>query len=131
MTPIDLDNELVELDFLTGARRVASANGVGIDVSKYQGKLKVVLNSAAGTGGDHTMDVKMQDSADSTDGSDGTWADVAGATFAQVTNAAAVNEGIGVDTRAVRQWLRAVTTIAGTSPVFDSAAVGVGQKQYK
>lgn len=131
MNPIDLENELVELDFLTGARRAASANGVGIDVSPYIGKMKLILNSAAGTGGDHTMDVKLQDSADSTDGSDGTWADVSGLTFTQVTNAAAVNEGIGVDTRAVRKWVRAATTIAGTSPVFDSALVGVAQKQYK
>lgn len=129
MTPIDLDNELVEAS-LDAGRFTTTANGVGIDVSAYQGKLKATLNFDAGAGTTPTMDVKIQESSDSTDGSDGTWADVSGLTFTQVIDAASL-QSIAIDTRAVKKWIRTVKTITGDSPIFDGAVTVVGQTQYK
>ena len=89
----------------------------------YVGSLKLVLDSAAGTGTSPTLDVKVQDSADDT-----TFADISGLTFAQVINAASL-QSLGVDTRAVRRYIRGVSTITGTTPSFTCALVAVGQKQ--
>ena len=129
MTPIDLENELVDFS-LDAGRFITTANGVGVNVSSFIGKLKAMLNFGAGGGTTPTLDVKIQDSADSTDGSDGTWADVTGLTFTQVIDAASL-QSIAIDTRAVRKWIRTVKTITGTSPTFDGAVTVVGQKQYK
>lgn len=129
MTPIDLENELVEAN-LDAGRFITTANGTGIDVSSFIGKLKLILNFGAGGGTTPTMDVKIQESSDSTDGSDGTWADVSGATFTQVIDAASL-QSIAIDTRGVKKWIRTVKTITGTSPTFDGAVTFVGQKQYK
>lgn len=126
MKIIDVHNELNVLELLVSAVRTSSANGTGVDLQGYQGKLKVILDTAqASAGTTPTLDVKIQDSADNSD-----FTDVSGLTFTQVTDSADLLEAIAVDTRAVRRYIRAVATIAGTdTPTFNSAVVAVGQKQ--
>ena len=93
--------------------KTADANGASVDCKDYEGIAAVVLDSEAGAGTLPTLDVKIQDSAD-----DVTFADVAGKVFAQVTDAAAALEKIGVNLSDLRRHVRAVATITGSSPVF-------------
>ena len=122
MKIIDVHNELLASS-LAADTYTASIDGVGIDLQGYQGVLKIVLDSGAGGGTTPTLDVKIQDSTDNS-----SFTDVVGKTFAQVTTIASL-QSLGIDTRAVRRYIRAVLTIAGTSPTFGLAVVVIGQKQ--
>jgi hypothetical protein len=125
----DLHGETTVVAALVPAVVTATGNGPAIDLRGYQGIGKIILNcAAAGAGTNPTMDVKVQDSAaNSTD-----WLDVSPAlAFSQVTNADSI-QSIGVDTRAVRRYIRLVKTIGGTSnPSFAMSASLVIESQYK
>ena len=125
MKTIDTHNELSFEELAVSGARTSTFTGTAVDISQYQGKLKVILDSAAGTGTTPTLNGKIQ-TGDQSDGSDA--ADVSGAAFAQITTTAA-KEAIGVDTRDCKKYIRFVGTIAGTSPSFNFAALAVGQKQ--
>ena len=122
---IDLNNELTAINLMAGTF-TSSGNGSGVDLRGYQGKLKVTLNSGAGGGADHTLDVKLQESDDNS-----TWSDISGAAFTQVTNAGPSLQSMSVDPRATKRYIRAVRTIGGTSPSFGFAVTAVGQKQIR
>lgn len=127
MKIIDLQNELNALQLLIAGERTSTVTGSGVDIQGYQGKLKVILDSdQASAGTTPTLDVKIQDSPNNSD-----WTDVTGATFTQITDAAGGPiEAIGLDTRGVDRYIRAIGTIGGTStPTFDFCVVLVGQKQ--
>ena len=113
------------LSLLDPAGRDTTANGSAVDILNYEGQAAAILQSAAGTGTDPTLDVKLQDSADgSTD-----WQDITGAVFTQITDAAVSTEVIKFNASAVRRFVRAVATIGGTTPSFICAASFVGKKQ--
>lgn len=97
------------------ASRTATLTGTGLDVEKYEGVGKVVLHSTAASAGTNpTLDVKVQDSPDNSTG----WADIPGATFAQVTDAASL-QAIHIDLSAAKKYIRVVGTLGGTStPTF-------------
>lgn len=92
----------------------ATANGSNVDTKGYN-SAAVVLEVGAVSGTSPTLDVKIQESADGSAG----WADVSGAVFTQVTAANSSQilriEGLGTSRK---RYLRAVATIAGTSPSF-------------
>ena len=115
---------LTLLNLFPTAARTATANGTGVDLQQYSGDVAVVLDSAAGTGTSPTLDVKLQDSADNS-----TFADITGATFTQVINAAS-QQKIVVNKDAARRYVRAVATIGGTSPSFTFSVNAVGVKKY-
>ena len=122
MKIIDVHGELLASNLIAGTY-TADANGAGADLQGYQGVLKIVLDSGAGGGTTPTLDVKIQDSADNDN-----FTDVVDKAFAQVTTTASL-QSLGIDTRAVRRYIRAVLTITGTSPTFGLAVVAAGQKQ--
>ena len=122
MKIIDVHGELLASNLIAGTY-TADANGAGADLQGYQGVLKIVLDSGAGGGTTPTLDVKIQDSAD-----DSSFTDVMGKTFVQITTIASL-QSLGIDTRAVRRYIRAVIAITGTSPTFGLAVIAVGQKQ--
>ena len=122
MKIVDVHGELLASSLAAGTYTV-SGESAGIDLQGYQGILKVILDSGAGGGTTPTLDVKIQDSTDNL-----TFADVSGKVFTQVTDIASI-QSLAIDTRAVRRYIRAVLTIAGTSPTFGLAVVAVGQKQ--
>ena len=122
MKIIDVHGELLASNLIAGTY-TADANGAGADLQGYQGVLKIVLDSGAGGGTTPTLDVKIQDSTDNS-----SFTDVVGKTFVQVATIASL-QSLGIDTRAVRRYIRAVLTIAGTSPAFGLAVVVIGQKQ--
>ena len=93
---------------------IVTTNGAAVDVQNFLGLVKIVLDSTAGTGTAPTLDIKLQDSADGTTG----WTDISGAVFAQVTNAAASLQSIGLDIEGARKFIRGVATLTGTSPSF-------------
>ena len=122
MKIIDVHGELLASNLIAGTY-TADASGAGADLQGYQGVLKIILDSGAGGGTTPTLDVKIQDSTDNS-----SFTDVVGKTFAQVTTIASL-QSLGIDTRAVRRYIRAVLTIAGTTPTFGLAVVVAGQKQ--
>lgn len=123
---IDLHTELNAASLSNIAARTSTVTGSAVDLQGYQGKLKVMQNVGTVSGTTPTLDGKLQDSADGSTG----WADVTGATFTQVTAADSL-QSIGVDTRAVKRYVRYVGTIGGTTPSFTMGVTFVGSKQYR
>jgi hypothetical protein len=117
----DLKSETSLLTLLKAQSATATANGTGVDISSYCGNILVILNAAAATAGiNPTLDVKIQDSADNS-----SFADVSGYAFTQVTTTDSL-QGLSVDTRLCRKYIRVVITIGGTSsPAFPVAVSAV------
>ncbi len=105
--------------------RTATANGAAIDMVDYEGIAVVTLDSAAGTGTTPTNTVKLQDSPDNV-----TFTDIPGAAFTQLTTVASVQQ-LQIDTGTVARFVRAVTTIGGTTPSYTFSVGIVGQKKYQ
>lgn len=105
----------------------ATANGGNVDTLGYN-SAAFSLEVGAVSGTSPTLDVKIQESADGSTG----WADVSGAAFTQVT--AANNsqilrvDGLGTSRK---RYLRAVATIAGTSPSFTLSCVALLGRAYQ
>ena len=118
--------QTVGLVLAAAARRTSTLTGTGIDVLDYEGVALIVLNASAGTGTNPTLDVKLQHSDD-----DSTYADVNAGAFAQVTDAAesAGVQVLKVNVSDLKQYLRVVGTIAGTTPSFDFGVEFVGIKK--
>jgi len=104
----------------------STETGTGIDMSLYEGMAVVVLNSSAKTAGtDPTLDVKLQ--SDPAVG--GSYADITGATFAQITTVAGT-EAIAINVSNCDAFVRAIGTIGGTStPTFDFGVTIYGVKK--
>lgn len=119
-------NESSSEEILPGVRVTATGNGTGVDLLDYEGDMAFTLLSSAGGGTTPTLDVKLQDSPDNS-----TWADITGATFTQVTDAADAHERILVDLDAADRYVRAVKTVAGTTPTFDCGLTAIGFKKYR
>ncbi len=119
---LDINGVLTANALHPTAARTATTNGSAVDVRSQKGIAAIILDSAAGTGTTPTMDVKIQDSANGSTG----WADISGATFAQVTTTAS-QQKIGVDLDASRGYIRAVATIAGTTPSFTFSVTALGR----
>jgi len=124
MGPIDIHGELTSFALLPSKSYDTSTDGTGVDISDYKGVLKVTLNAGVKTAGTNpTLSVKVQDSADNAN-----FDDVTGKVFTTVTTTASL-QSLGVDTRAVRKYIRAVATIGGTdSPAFPAGVIATGQK---
>ena len=122
---IDVYNEIASAQLLVADVRTSSANGTGVDIQDYIGKLKLVLDSEEGTGNaDNTLDVKIQHS----DASGSGYTDITGAAFTQVDGSTAAFESISLDTRSTKRYIRAVATIAGTSPSYATSVILHGVK---
>jgi predicted small secreted protein len=113
------------ISILAAVRATVTANGVGKDISEFEGDVKFTLDSSAGGGADHTMDTKLQHSDD-----DVTYVDVLGGVFVQVTNAGPAFESLIVSADGLKKFVRGAESIAGTAPTFDRALSMVGEKKY-
>ena len=114
------------LALATAARRTTTLTGTGIDVLHYEGVALATLNSSVGTGTNPTLDVKLQHSDDNS-----TFADVTGATFAQVTSdsGTAGVQVMRINVSDLKRYLRVIGTVGGTSPSFDYGVDFVGIKK--
>lgn len=118
-------DKLQLLQFHATAARTATGNGSAVDCGEYDGDLVLVLDSAAGAGTNPTLDIKLQSSATS----NGTYADISGAAFTQVTTASSQKLTVNRDDAA--RYLRIVYTIGGTdNPSFTFSVSAFGLKKY-
>jgi hypothetical protein len=124
MNIIDVNGELTIAALGYPAAQTTTYNGTGVDVSAMKGILKVTQEVGTVSGTTPNLVGKIQDSADNS-----SFADVTNAAFAAVTTANNI-QSIGVDSRAVRKYIRYVGTITGTTPSFTLGVNVVGQKQY-
>lgn len=95
----------------------ATVTGAGVDTLGYN-DASCTLEVGTVSGTTPTLNVKLQDSATS----GGTYADITGATFTQVTASDKSQTirvgGLGIDKK---RFIRAVATIGGTTPSFGVA----------
>lgn len=96
-------------------RATSTVTGTGIDTMGYNDAM-ITLEVGTVSGTTPTLDGKVQES----DTLGGTYTDITGATFAQVT-ASNNTQKIRLVGR-TKRYIRFVGTIAGTSPSFDLAA---------
>tara|TARA_R100000654_G_scaffold51729_1_gene77862 strand:+ start:158 stop:541 length:384 start_codon:yes stop_codon:yes gene_type:complete len=103
----------------------ATATSSAIDLKDFDGDVLLVLNCAAGTGSSPTLDVKVQDS----DETGGTYGDLSGATFTQVTTSASL-QTLEVNKDECKRFIKVVQTVGGSSPVFVYGISLIGAKKY-
>tara|TARA_R100000657_G_C4646220_1_gene91256 strand:+ start:155 stop:538 length:384 start_codon:yes stop_codon:yes gene_type:complete len=103
----------------------ATATSSAIDLKDFDGDVLLVLNSAAGTGSSPTLDVKVQDS----DETGGTYGDLSGAAFTQVTTSASL-QTLEVNKDECKRFIKLVQTVGGSSPVFVYGISLIGAKKY-
>lgn len=106
--------------------RTATVTGSYIDVRNVEGDLVIVQDVGTVSGTTPTLDGKIQSASDA--GGTGV-ADVAGATFTQVT-ASDNQQKITIPAGSVQGFIRYVGTIAGTTPSFNMAVIGLGRPKY-
>lgn len=106
----------------TPAAVTATGEGTAIDALHYDGIGAVVVNSAAGSGTDPTLDISLEHSDDNS-----TFVAASGAvTFDQITDAAASFQTSKVDLAALKRYVRVKHTVGGTTPSFTYSAAIVG-----
>ena len=110
---------------VASASVTSTATSGAIDLKEFDGDVLLVLNCAAGTGSSPTLDIKVQDS----DETGGTYGDLSGATFTQVTDSASV-QTLEVNKDECKRFIKIVQTVGGSSPVFVYGISLVGAKKY-
>jgi len=108
------------------AAKTTTFNGTAFDATDYEGDAKIIQAVGVVSGTTPTLDGKVQSSATS----GGTYADIAGATFTQVTATSNV-QAINVRVSEASAFLRYVGTIGGTTPSFTMGVLFVGKKKYE
>ena len=120
----NLDKLTVVAGKATGAV-TSTATSSAIDLLEYDGDVLLVLDCAAGTGTSPTLDVKITNS----DASSGTYTDLSGATFTQVTDAASM-QTLVINKDSAERYIKIVQTITGSSPSFTFSINLIGVKKY-
>ena len=110
---------------VASASVTATATSGAIDLKEFDGDVLLVLNCAAGTGSSPTLDIKVQDS----DETGGTYGDLSGAAFTQVTDSASV-QTLEVNKDECKRFIKIVQTVGGSSPVFVYGISLIAAKKY-
>lgn len=109
---------LAPLTLVAPSTRTATVTGTGVDLAPYAAtgdiNIKIVADVGTVTGTTPTLDIKIQDSDDNS-----SFSDITGATFTQITATGA--GAVEIHTRTAKRYIRAVGTIAGTTPSFPLA----------
>ena len=123
----NLADKLQQLTLKAVAEVTSDTNGTGVDLLDYEGPIKILLDSGAGTGNaDNTLDCKIQDSADNS-----SFADVSGATFTQVDDTAGGSrQAMSLNTNSLKRYIRLVMDVEGTTPSFLVSCQAVAMKKY-
>ena len=126
MSIIQQNLEKLEISAAVASASVtATATSSAIDLKEFDGDVLLVLNCAAGTGSSPTLDIKVQDS----DETGGTYGDLSGAAFTQVTDAASL-QTLEVNKDECKRFIKVVQTVGGSSPVFVYGISLIGAKKY-
>ena len=99
------------------AERTADLDGTAVDLNDYEGDVVVILDVEAG--GTSTLDVKIQ----SSDTSGGTFTDVTGAAFTQVSTSAD-KQTLVFDKGGAKRWVKAVSTTSTSTHTYSINAFG-------
>jgi len=110
---------------VASASVTATATSSAIDLKEFDGDVILVLNCAAGTGSSPTLDIKVQDS----DETGGTYGDLSGAAFTQVTTSASL-QTLEVNKDECKRFIKIVQTVGGSSPVFVYGISLIATKKY-
>lgn len=114
--------KIVEL--FAAARKSSSATGSDVDLKGYINpggrQMKAFLSVTGVSGTSPTLDVKIQE-ADATS----TYTDITSASFTQLTTTGSQE----IHFRTNKRYVRAIATLAGTSPVFDAATLLLVEKR--
>ena len=108
----------------TGAK-TSTATSAAIDLLEYDGDILLILDSAAGTGSSPTLDIKLTECATS----GGSYTDLSGATFTQVTGSASL-QTLVINKDSAERYIKIVQTIGGSTPSFTFSVNCVGVKKY-
>lgn len=115
------------LTLVAPSTRTATVTGTGVDLSPYVNtvntNLKIVADVGTVTGTTPTLDIKIQDSDDNS-----SFSDITGATFTQITATGA--GAVKIHTKTNKRYIRAVGTIAGTTPSFPLAIWALVIERY-
>ena len=103
----------------------STATSAAIDLKEYDGDVSLILTSAAGTGSSPTLDVKVQDS----DASGGTYGDLSGAAFTQVTDSVSM-QVITFSKDEAKRYIKIVQTVGGSTPSFTFSINGLALNKY-
>ena len=126
MVIIQQNLEKLEVSSAVASASVNStATSSAIDLLEFDGDVVLVLNCAAGTGSSPTLNIKVQDS----DASGGTYTDLSGAAFTEVTTSAS-HQTLAINKDECNRFIKIVQTVAGSSPVFIYGISLVGAKKY-
>lgn len=126
MIPVNLGDQLQQLDLLPVASVSATGNGSSLDLVNYEGEIAIIADVANVSGTTPTCDIKIQDSADNS-----TFNDISPALqITQVTTVAG-RQKLSVNKNEIRRYIRAVKTLGGTSPVYLISMNAVGMKKYQ
>ena len=106
---------------LAPATRTSTANGTGVDLIDAEGPCAATLHVGTVSGTSPTLDVTIEESTDNS-----TFTAISGAAFAQIT---ASSKALALNFKRSKRYVRAVATIAGTSPSFACAVLVFGQKK--
>tara|TARA_B100000927_G_C16353315_1_gene424231 strand:- start:474 stop:857 length:384 start_codon:yes stop_codon:yes gene_type:complete len=120
----NLDKLTVTAGVATAAK-TATATSAAIDLLEFDGDVLLILDSAAGTGSSPTLDVKLTEC----DTTGGTYTDLSGATFTQVTDSASMQTLVILKDSAKR-FVKIVQTIGGSTPSFTFSINLIGVKKY-
>jgi len=123
MSLFDTTGELTVATVSDIAARTSTVTSSAYDTQDFKGTLTILQQVGTVSGTSPTLDGKIQDC----DTSGGTYADVSGLTFTQVT-ASNNAQSLRCPTRGLRRYIKYVGTIAGTTPSFAMGVVAIGQK---
>lgn len=119
-------SQAVGLQLIPASVNTSTATGTGVDVSDYDGIAVAVLDSAAATGTDPTMNVKLQSCA--TVG--GAYEDIADAVFTEVDDTVGgSHQVLAFNVAEPLAFVRGLATIAGTTPSFTFSLTFLGMKK--
>jgi len=120
-------------ELIANAAHAASANGTGIDVTGYEGKLAIIQNAGVVSGGEgstKTAIVKLQHSPDGVTAPADSYVDIENGAFTQITDAAGNGvKVIELDTQKTDAFVRAVVTL-GEGATVPLSVMMVGVPRY-
>ena len=123
---VDFKNNLIDDAACSSIRpqvATSTVTGQAVDLDRANGACFAFLEVGAISGTSPTLDVKVQES----DTSGGTYTDIPGAAFPQVTVA---NKSHIINFKRSKRFCRLLGTIAGTTPSFALAGQLYGVKKF-
>lgn len=129
MNFVDALSQAAALSLAGPVSRTTDLEGTAVDLHDYEGVALFVLNAAAATAGSSPkLDCKIQHSATTTAGD---FADVSGATYAQVTDQAGTAgvQVLKLDISSLKRYVRIIGDLTGSSAAFDFSAEVVAFKK--